>query len=160
MRWSWWWICLWWVWKLWIRSLLSSQIYIIYIFLTIFSFSDFNEEEDEDEDEDAEDDEVKDDGKFHPYHPDIDGVLTLPLLMEIAAWRWYRRMRFNPLIVASHVGNARLVHKLLSKGYNPHDTDCKGYSAMWWAKQEGHVDVVVSTLASLLLYSIYSCTLW
>ena len=78
------------------------------------------------------------------YHPDVEGRLTMPLLKEIADRKWYKLMGFNPLIVASFVGEPFLVHQLLEEGMDPRTTDTNGRSALWWAEKGWESDVIVS----------------
>jgi len=74
---------------------------------------------------------------FIPYHPSVDGQLTMALLKEIADRKCYRAMRFTTLIIAAYVGNEQLVKKLLRKGMDPKKKDINERSAIWWAQGMG-----------------------
>ena len=87
---------------------------------------------------------------FCVYHPDVEGRLTMPLLNEIAERKWYKRMGFNRLIVASFVGESVLVHQLLEEGMDPKAEDIYGRSAVWWSKRGWASDIVVSVFVSRL----------
>jgi len=71
---------------------------------------------------------------FIPYHPKVDGPLTMKLLKKITQRECYQRMGFNEMIVAAYVGDESLVKKLLQQGHNPNETDVKRRSAIWWGR--------------------------
>ena len=92
---------------------------------------------------------------FQPYHPELDGPLTMRLLKQISERDCYKRMGFTPLIVAAFVGDEALVRRLLSKK-DPDQCDINGHSAIWWAERGWAPDVLPRVMVSYccFLFSI------
>jgi len=72
----------------------------------------------------------------------------MKVLTKVSRRECYKRMGFNPLIVAAYVGNRKLVRKLIEKGMDPQQEDSLGRSAIWWGKR-GWVPAVLVRVPKL-----------